>query len=78
MTAGSVSSVLEVSGESKLELELSSGGSFGGSPPGMPNAPGGFWMRMCTEQGGEWKLVAGEASSSEYSSMCAPRVRDLA
>ena len=42
ITTGSVSSASEVSGESKLELESSPGGSFGGSPLGMPSAPGEF------------------------------------
>ena len=56
-TTGSISSVLEVLGESKLELGSSPGGSFGGSSPGTPSTPGGFWVGVCTEQGGEWKLV---------------------
>ena len=42
MTTGSASSVLEVSGESKLELGSSPGGSFGEPPPGMPGALGEF------------------------------------
>ena len=42
MTTGSMSSALKVSGESKLESESSPGGSFGGSPPGMPGALEGF------------------------------------
>ena len=75
-TTGPASSALEVSGESKSELESSPGGSFGGSPPGMPGAPGGFWMGMCTEQGGEWKLIMGEASPLGHSSMHAPGVGD--
>ena len=77
-TIGSAPSVLEVSGESKSELESSPGGSFGGSPSVMPSALGGFWMGVCTEQGGEWKLVTGEASLSECSSMHAPGVGDSA
>ena len=76
MTAGSASSVSEVLGESKSELGSSPGGSFGGSPPGKPSAPGRFWVGVCTEWGGEWKLVAGEASPLEHSSMRAPRVGD--
>ena len=78
MTAESVSSVSEVSRESKSESGSSPGGSFGGSPPGTPGAPGGFWVGVCTERGGEWKLVAGEASLSERSSMHAPGVGDSA
>ena len=31
---------------------------------------------VCTEQGGEWKLVTGEASPSGRSSMCTPGVGD--
>ena len=38
--------------------------------------PGRFWVGVCMERGGEWKLVAGEASPSGYFSMHAPRVRD--
>ena len=75
-TTGSVSSVLEVSRESKLESGSSPGESFEGSPPGMPGAPGGFWVGVCTEWGGEWKLVTGEASLSGHSLMHTPRVRD--
>ena len=71
MTTGSASSVLEVSGESKSESGSSPGGSFGGSPPGKLSAPGRFWVGVCTERGGEWKLIAGEASLSGCSSMCA-------
>ena len=33
---------------------------------------------VCTEQGGEWKLIEGEASLSGHSSMRAPGVRDSA
>ena len=76
MTAGSVSSASEVLEELKLESGSSPGGSFGGSPPGKPSAPGRFWVGVCTEQGGEWKLVVGEASLSGHSSICAPRVGD--
>ena len=75
-TAGSASSASEVSGESKSESGSSPGGSFGGSPLGKPGAPGRFWVGVCTERGGEWKLVIGEASPSEHSSMRAPRVGD--
>ena len=53
MTAGLVSSALEVSEESKLESGSSPGGSFGGSPLEIPGAPGGFWVGVCIEQGGE-------------------------
>ena len=75
-TTGSASSALEVSEELKSELGSSPGGSFGGSPLGTPGAPGGFWVGVYMEQGGEWKLIAGEASLSGRSSMCAPRVGD--
>ena len=75
-TARLASSASEVSRESKLESGSSPGGSFGGSPPGTPGAPGGFWVGVCMEQGGEWKLIAGEASLLGCSSMRAPRVGD--
>ena len=75
-TTGPASSALEVSGESKSELESSPGGSFEGSPSAMPSALGEFWMGVCTEQGGEWKLVTGEASLSGHSLMHAPGVGD--
>ena len=78
MTTGSASFVLEVLGESKLELGSSSEGSFGGSPLGISSALGMLWVGVCTEQGEEWKLVAGEASPSGHSLMCAPGVRDSA
>ena len=76
MTAGSVSSMSEVSGESKSELGSSPEGSFGGSPLNTPGTPEGFWVGVCTEWRRGWKLVMGEASPSGHSSMCAPRVRD--
>ena len=76
MTAGSASSASEVSEELKSELGSSPGGSFGGSPLGAPGAPGGFWVGVCMERGGEWKLIAGEASPSGHSSMRAPGVGD--
>ena len=75
MTAGLTSSVSEVSGESKLELGSSPGGSFGGSPSETPGTPEGFWMGMYTEQGGEWKLVVGEASPLGHSLMHAQSQR---
>ena len=77
-TAGLVSSASEVLGESKLESGSSPGGSFEGSPPGTPGAPGGFWMGVCMEWGGKWKLVMEEASLLEHSSTCVPRVGDSA
>ena len=52
-TTGLASSASEVLEESKSELESSPEGSFGGSPPGMPGTPGGFWMRVYMEQRGE-------------------------
>ena len=76
ITIGSVSSASEVSGESKSESESSPGGSFGGSPLETPGAPGGFWVGVCTEQRGEWKLVVGETSPSGCSLIHAPRVGD--
>ena len=76
VTTGSASSVSEVSRELKSESGSSPEGSFGGSPPRKPGAPGRFWVGVCTERGGEWKLVIGEASPSEHSSMHAPRVGD--
>ena len=75
---GSVSSALEVLGEPKLELGSSTGGSFGGSPPEMPGTPGEFWVGVCMEQEGEWKLIMREASLSEHSSKHAPRIGDSA
>ena len=48
-TVGLVSSVSEVLGESKLELGASPGESFEGSPLGMSDAPGGFWVEVYTE-----------------------------
>ena len=76
MTVESVSSTLEMLGESKLESGSSLGGSFGGSPLGMPSAPGGFWVEVCMKWGGEWKLVTEEASPLECSLVCAPGVGD--
>ena len=76
MTTGLASSVSEVLGKSKSESGLSPEGSFGGSPPGTPGTPGGFWMGVCKERGGEWKLVTEEASPLECSLMCAPGVGD--
>ena len=77
-TTGSASSALEVLRESKSELGSSPGGSFGGSPLGMPGAPGRFWVGVCMEWGGEWKLVTRKASLSGHFSMHAPGVRDSA
>ena len=76
MTTGLASSASEVLEELKSELGLSSGGSLGGSPPGTPSASGGFWVGVCKEWGGEYKLVAEEASPLGCSLMCAPRVGD--
>ena len=75
-TAGSASSASEVLEELKSESGSSPEGSFGGSPLETPSAPGGFWVEVCTEWGGEWKLIAGEASPLGCSLMCAPGVRD--
>ena len=64
----------EVGGEGNCLCDCAVRGSIKKTEFEQRNRVGG--KRVCTERGGEWKLVTGKASLSGHSSMRAPRVGD--